>query len=319
MKTALRVETWPEGVVSLPPDAGLMQQFKRQGNFNVKLPLVVMRAMVHLATRLMAPRLYRGAFRSRYAKLTVQGRKVGLRILRPDTDEVLPAVLYIHGGGGLLTDSASYLRVMKNIAETAHAAVVGVDYSRAPEHPFPAGLNDALAALAWMHNNAAACRFDGSRISVAGDSAGGNLAAGLALRNRNGAGLPIYKQILINARLTHRQHFPSIDQFSEGYGLTRTGMEFFASRYFRDPADAHDVYASPLDSGDLRGLPAALVITSEYDPLRDEGEAYAAALDAAGVPVRAVRYAGMAHTMVVFGATRDAAAHCMQLIGKAVR
>lgn len=319
MRTPFRVETWPEGVGSLPPDAQLLKQFKRQGSFNVHLPVIVMRAMVHLATRLMTPRLYGGSFRTRFLRMPSGNRRVGLRMVRPDTDAVLPAVLYLHGGGGLLTDSASYLRVMKNIAFAGNAVVVGLDYSRAPERPFPAGLEDAVAALQWMHDNAAGFHFDPARISVAGDSAGGNLAAGLALRNRDGAQLPVYRQILINARLSHTQRFPSMAQFAEGYGLTGAAMEFFESRYFRQPADAAEVYASPLGASDLGGLPPALVITSEYDPLRDEGEAYAAALHQSGVPVQAVRFAGMAHTMVVFGATKTAAAQAMRLIGEAVR
>ncbi|WP_109698696.1 alpha/beta hydrolase [Chitinophaga deserti] len=314
MDTKFRVETWPEGVISLPPDAALMQQFKRQGNFNVKMPVPVMRAMVHLATRFMTHRLYKGTFRHRYQKMNGEGGEIGMRIVRPDTDEVLPAVLYFHGGGGMLTDSSSYLRVMKNIAYHAHAAVAGVDYRRAPEAPYPAGLSDAVAALQWMYDKAGKYGFDPKRISIAGDSAGGNLAAGLALRNLHGARLPIYRQILINARVTHRQHFPSISKYAEGYGLTRTAMDYFEGKYFRDPSDAAGSYASPLSAPDLRGLPPALVITSEYDPLRDEGEAYAAALHSAGVPVQAVRFAGMAHTMVVFGATKPAATYCLQLI-----
>lgn len=275
--------------------------------------------MVHLATRFMAPRLYRGEFRSQYIRFTVQDRQISLRVIRPDTDAELPAVLYLHGGGGLLTDSSSYIHVLKNIAHAAQAAVVAVDYRRAPEHPFPAGLEDAEAALQWMFQNAQAFRFDLKRISVAGDSAGGNLAAGLALRNANDKQLPVYKQILLNARLTNIRHFPSMEEFGEGYGLTQVGIDFFASKYFRNPADARHAHASPLDAPDLRGLPPALIITSEYDPLRDEGEAYAVALQQAGVRVKAVRFAGMAHTIVVFGATKDAAAHAMQLIAAAVR
>lgn len=314
MDTTFRVGTWPEGVISLPPDAALMQQFKRQGNFNVKLPVPVMRGMVHLATRYMTHRLYSGAFRHRYQQLKGEGGETGLRIVRPDTSEVLPAVLYLHGGGGMLTDSSSYLRVLKNIAYHANVAIVGVDYRRAPEAPYPAGLNDAVAALHWMFDNAAKYGFNPNRISIAGDSGGGNLAAGLALRNLHGARLPVYRQILINARVTHQQHFPSISEFAEGYGLTRTAMDYFEAKYFKVPADAADIYASPLSAPDLRGLPPALVITSEYDPLRDEGEAYATALHKAGVPVQAVRFAGMAHTMVVFGASKPAATYCMQLI-----
>lgn len=319
MSTTFRVGTWPEGAASLPPDPGLMKQFKRQGNFNVHLPLPIMRGMVHLATCLMAPRLYKGSFQQHYHRISVQNRQVGIRIVRPAGESVLPAVLYLHGGGGLLTDSSSYLRVLKNIASTGNVAVAGLDYSRAPEHPFPAGLDDAVAALQWLHGNAAGLRIDPNKISIAGDSAGGNLAAGLALRNRDGARLSIYRQVLLNPRVTHARHFPSMGQFSEGYGLTRAAMQFFESRYFRYPADAANVYASPLDAPDLRGLPPTLILTSEYDPLRDEGEAYAAALHQAGVPAEAVRFAGMAHTLVVFGATKSAAAKALQLIGKAVR
>ncbi|MGE7777674.1 alpha/beta hydrolase [Chitinophaga sp. NPDC101104] len=319
METSFRVGTWPEGVASLPPDPALMKQFRRQGSFNPKMPLALMRGMVHLATRFMAPRLYEGDFDCRYLHIPVQNQLLGLRIVRPAGCGVLPAVLYLHGGGGLLTDSSSYLRVLKNIAFAANAAVIAVDYRRAPEHPFPAGLDDALAALAWAHNNASAFQFNPRRISIAGDSAGGSLAAGLALRNRDGLQLPVYRQILLNARLSNVRHFPSIDQFAEGYGLSRAAMDYFSSRYFRRPADAHSVYASPLDAPDLRGLPPALVITSEYDPLRDEGEAYAAALHRAGVPVSAVRFAGMAHTIVVFGATKTAAEKGLELIADAVQ
>ncbi|WP_341834612.1 alpha/beta hydrolase [Chitinophaga pollutisoli] len=319
MSTTFRAGTWPEGAESLPPDPGLMKQFKRQGNFNIHLPLSVMRGMVHLATRLMAPRLFKGSFQQQYHRMSVEDRQVGVRIVRPAGAGVLPALLYLHGGGGLLTDSSSYIRVLKNIAAAGNVAVAGLDYRRAPEHPFPAGLDDAMAALHWLHANASDLKIDPDKISIAGDSAGGNLAAGLALRNRDGAGLPVYKQVLLNARVTHVRHFPSMGQFAEGYGLTRAAMQFFESRYFRYPADAANIYASPLDAPDLTGLPPALILTSEYDPLRDEGEAYASALHQAGVPVIAVRFAGMAHTVVVFGATKSAAAKALQLIGKAVR
>lgn len=319
MDPSFRVGTWPEGANSLPPDAALLRQFKKQGSFNPRMPLWLMRGLVHLATRWMAPRLYRGRFHHQYLRLPAQGRQIGLRIVRPAGSDTLPAVLYVHGGGGVLTRSASYLRVLKNIAFAAKTAVVAVDYRRGPEHPFPAGLDDAAATLQWIHDNAFALKLDPQRISVAGDSAGGNIAAGLLLRNRDRFQLPVYKQILINARLTHIRHFPSIDAFGEGYGITRNAIEFFSSKYFSSPSSSRNAYASPLDAPDHRGLPSALIITSEYDPLRDEGEAYAAALHQAGVPVKAVRFAGMAHTMVVFGATRSAASHAMQLIAEALR
>jgi acetyl esterase len=222
---------------------------------------------------------------------------VPVRIYRPlAAGAPLPVLMWFHGGGfvlGGLTESDADCR---DLATRTGCAVVSVGYRLAPEHPFPAGSDDCFAATTWVAEHGAALGVDASRIAVGGDSAGGNLAAAVALMARDRGGPKLVFQLLV---------YPVTDQVSletkshhenaEGYFLTRRGVLWFRDQYLPTIDDRRTPYASPLHAGALERLPPALVMTAEYDPLRDEGEAYAARLERAGVSVVLRRYDGMIH------------------------
>ena len=207
-----------------------------------------------------------------------------------------PALVYFHGGGWVVCDLDTHDVICRAIARRSGAVVISVDYRLAPEHKFPAAVLDCYAATCWVAENAERLGIDPDRIAVGGDSAGGNLAAVVSLRSRHEGGPQIALQVLVYP-VTDLSSFEtaSYKEFADGYGLTTSEMEWFRSQYLARPEDARCYHASPLLEPNLRGLPPALVITAECDPLRDEGEAYARRLEAAGVPVRYRCYAGMIH------------------------
>ena len=221
---------------------------------------------------------------------------IPIRIYSPEGLKPAPALVYFHGGGWVVCDLDTHDCICRAIARRSGAVVVSVDYRLAPEHRFPAAVIDCYAATNWVAENAERLGIDPRRIVVGGDSAGGNLAAVVALESRDEAGPHIALQVLVYP-VTDLSSLdtPSYREFAEGYGLTASEMEWFREQYLARPEDARSVHASPLLAPDLHGLPPALVITAECDPLRDEGEAYAKRLEAAGVPVRYTRYAGMIH------------------------
>jgi acetyl esterase len=194
-----------------------------------------------------------------------------------------------------------------------------VDYRRAPEHKFPAGLEDCAAAARWCAERAAEVGGDGARLAIAGDSAGGNLAAALALAFRDRGGPALALQVLIYPVTNYQFDTASYHQYATGYGLTRESMWYFWKCYLSSPTDGGNPYASPLLAKDLRGLPPALVLTASYDVLRDEGEAYAARLAQAGVPVRCTRYLELNHGFAQLAAVSDSAKRGLQEIADALR
>ncbi len=224
------------------------------------------------------------------------GGELKLRIYRPVRDEVLPVVVYCHGGGWALGGLDAYDRLCRAISLASRSLVVLVDYRLAPEHKFPAAVDDCYASLVWVHANAKAFGGDPSRIVLAGDSAGGTLAAVLAVLARDRRGPRISHQALIypNTDLTG---FTTESQrnFARGYYNTMRNQEIFREMYVPDRSKWSDPRVSPLLAPDLRGLPPALVITAEFDSLRDEGEAYAKRLRASGVQVRVKRFNGLLH------------------------
>jgi acetyl esterase len=183
----------------------------------------------------------------------------------------------------------------RGLANTGGCVVVSVDYRLAPEHKFPCAAEDAYAATRWAAEHAAEVGGDGSRLAVAGDSAGGNLAAAVALMARDRGGPALALQILIYPVTDRDFDTPSYLNKGEGYGLTRSGMQWFWNHYLSGDDDLANPYAAPLRAPDLAGLPPALVITAEYDCLKDEGDAYAERLREAGVPTRHSSYDGMIH------------------------
>jgi acetyl esterase len=221
--------------------------------------------------------------------------EIPIRVYTPEGEAPFPVLVFIHGGGWVLCGLDSHDPPCRALANAVPCVVVSIDYRLAPEHKFPAAAEDAYAATRWVAEHAAELGGDASRVAVGGDSAGGNLAAVVALMARERGGPRLVHQLLVYPATDAGLDSPSYHENADGYFLTRDMMVWFWNHYLRSSADVEDPHASPLRAPDLRGLPPALVITAEYDPLRDEGEAYAARLSAAGVPVRTTRYPGMIH------------------------
>lgn len=220
---------------------------------------------------------------------------IRVRIYTPSAPPPFPVVCFLHGGGWALGSLDQSDHDCRAIANAASVLVASVDYRLAPEHRFPAGLEDCFAAVSWIAEHAATLGGDGRPIAVVGQSAGGNLAAALTLLARD-RGMPeISRQILIYPVTDSTSETSSYRDFATGYWLTRDSMQWCWSLYVDSPLDAEAPLASPLRAADLTGLPPALVVTAEYDVLRDEAEAYAARLERAGVPVQLTRYGGMVH------------------------
>jgi acetyl esterase len=244
--------------------------------------------------------------------------RIPVRVYAPDGEPSAGAVVYMHGGGWILGSPATHDAVCRALANASGAVVVNVDYRRAPEHPFPAAVHDAEAALRWTHEHANELGAEPDRLAVAGDSAGANLATVIARRARDAGGPPVRFQLLVYPALDRAMDTPSYDVFAEGYGLTRAEMSGCWDLYLAG-ADGDSPDASPLRGPDLAGLPPALVITAEYDPLRDEGERYAERLREAGVPVSLSRYGGMSHGFFRWLAKVDAAGEAVREAGAALR
>jgi acetyl esterase len=221
-----------------------------------------------------------------------------VRIYWPEGRSPAPLVVFFHGGGFVLCSLDTHDELCRALCRESGAVLVSVDYRLAPEAPYPAAADDCYAALAWAVSHAAELGADPTRVAVAGDSAGGNLAAATALRARDLGGPALRHQCLIYPVTDCRFDTPSYIENAEGYFLTAETMRWFWSHYLQDMGRAAEPYASPLRAPSLAGLPPALVITAEYDPLRDEGEHYAQALSAAGVPTTFRRYDGMIHGFV---------------------
>ena len=208
-----------------------------------------------------------------------------------------PLTVYYHGGGFVAYGLETHDQLCRELCAVGGVAVLSVEYRKAPEHRFPAPVDDAYAALLWAAGHAAELGTDAGRLAVAGDSAGGSLAIAVTQRARDEHGPVIRAQLLIYpvTDFQHTERYPSRRENAEGYFLTEARMQFFGQMYLADAAHAAHPHVSPLVSADLKGLPPALVMTAEFDPLRDEGAAYAAALGAAGVPVQHLPGPGMIH------------------------
>jgi acetyl esterase len=244
---------------------------------------------------------------------------VPLRVVHPHDDGPLPALVHFHGGGWVAGDLDLYDRPARALARHTGHAVVLVDYRRAPEHRFPAPLDDCCAATRWVVEHAPELGLDPARVGVSGDSAGGNLAAAVCLRLRAGSGPSPAGQVLIYPVTDHAMDTPSYRAYAEGYGLSAAAMRWNWRQYLARPEDGADPLASPLRAADLAGLPPAVVYTAELDPLRDEGERYAARLRAAGVPVVLRRWAGLVHGFFLMGAAIDRTGDVLAAAGRHLR
>lgn len=236
------------------------------------------------------------------------GPDVPVRVYRPTGEPGLPAIVFCHGGGWVVGSLETHDGICRTLANATGAVVVSVGYRLAPEHPFPAGLSDAYAVLNWVAGRRQ-LDIDPGRIAVAGDSAGGNLATALCLLARERRGPAIAAQALVYPAVDLTLSSASVVQNGEGYGLTAADMRWYVAQYLAAGTPPTDPTASPIHAPDLAGLPPAVVVTAEFDPLRDEGEAYAARLREAGVPVELRRYDGQVHGFLAMaGAVPRAAA-----------
>jgi acetyl esterase len=246
-------------------------------------------------------------------------REIPVRIYTPAFQGPLPVLVFFHGGEWVIGSIEMVDGLCRSLANASGCIVVSVDYRLAPEPPFPAAADDAYGAALWVADNAAGFDGDPARIAVGGDSAGGNLAAVVALMARD-RGRPALKfQLLVYPATDAACDTPSCSENADGYFLTRDAILWFWNHYLPREADRTNPYASPLRARDFRGLPEALVITAEYDPLRDEGERYAERLRDAGVPVQLTRYEGMIHGFFAMGAVIDQGRKAIEQAAAALR
>ncbi len=220
---------------------------------------------------------------------------VPVRIYTPEGDGPFPILVWYHGGGWVVGDLESADSTSRYLCKGAGCVVVSVDYRLSPETKFPGPAEDCYAATVWAADNAASIGGDASRLAVGGDSAGGNLAAGVSLMAADRNGPAIVHQLLVYPVTDRNYQTASYVNNATGYMLARDAMQFYWDAYLDNEADADNPYAAPMQADSLAGQPSALVITAEYDPLRDEGEAYGRRLQEAGVDTKISRYDGMIH------------------------
>ena len=243
--------------------------------------------------------------------ITVSGGPTGsvpVRIVKPaGSTGTLPVIIYIHGAGWVFGNAHTHDRLVRELAVGAGAAVVFPEYSLSPEVRYPVAIEQNYAVARWVVTDGASKGLDASRIAVAGDSVGGNMTAALTLMAKERGDVPLVQQVLFYPVTDASFDTGSYHQFAEGYFLRRDGMQWFWDQYTTDPAQRAEITASPLRASveQLADLPPALVITGEADVLRDEGEAYANKLRAAGVPVTAVRFQGIIHDFVMLNTLRS--------------
>jgi len=223
------------------------------------------------------------------------GGPVPVRVYRPAGDAPKPVIVYFHGGGWVLGSLGTHDGTCRRLADGADAVVVSVDYRMGPEDRFPAAVDDSFAALTWVAAHADELGGDAARLVVAGDSAGGNLAAVMSQLARDHGGPSIRFQLLVYPVTDHEFTSVSMEENATGYYLTRDAMRWFYGHYLNDPAEGDDPRVSPLRAADLAALPPAFVLTAQYDPLRDQGIAYADALRVAGNEVAMTMYEGLFH------------------------
>lgn len=242
---------------------------------------------------------------------------IPLRLYRP-SNGVLPALIYFHGGGWVLGDLDTHDVLCRQLALQAGVIVIAVNYRLAPEHPFPAAVDDCYSATAWISANALALGVDNTRLAVGGDSAGGGLATVVTLMARSG-GPSLKYQILVYPVTDLRAQTESYSKYADGYLLTRNLMRWFIAQYATTEDDVRDWRASPLLAPSVDGVPPALVMTAGLDPLRDEGEAYARRLEEAGVPVDYMCLGGMVHGFWTMGGKIDTANRAVSYAASALR
>lgn len=238
----------------------------------------------------------------------VDGQDIKLVIVKPESSKgTLPVFMFFHGGGWVLGDYPTHERLIRDLVQRSGAAAVYVDYTPSPEAKYPTAINQAYAATQWVATHGKEIGVDGTRLAVAGNSVGGNMAAVVALKAK-AAGTPALKfQLLLWPVTDASFNNTSYHTYAEGHFLTRNMMQWFWDNYTTNPAERNEIYASPLraSTAQLQGLPPALIQTAEMDVLRDEGEAYGRHLSEAGVAVTSVRYSGMIHDFGLLNVLSD--------------
>lgn len=233
---------------------------------------------------------------------------VRVRIIRPrGVTGLLPVIVYMHGGGWILGNAGTHDRLVRELAVGARAALAFVEYPNSPEARYPVAIEQGYAAAQWITRNGASKGLDGSRMAVAGESVGGNMAAALALMAKERGDVTFMQQSMYYPVTDAAMNTASYEQFATGYYLTRKAMEWFWDAYTTDPAQRAEITASPNQASmqQVTGLPPTFLCVDEADVLRDEGEAYAAKLRSAGVPVTTVRYDGTIHDFMLLNALSD--------------
>jgi len=244
---------------------------------------------------------------------------IAVRMYRPELSEKLPALIYFHGGGYVIGSLDSHDRLCRALANASGCAVIAVDYRLAPEHKYPAAVDDAYAATCYIAEHAAEFNIDPNRIAVGGDSAGGSLATVVCLLSRDRSGPRLQYQLLIYPWVDFYGQNPSMQQYAKDHFLTRAGLDWFTENYLPNRESGLEPSASPMCATNVQGLPRAMIITAECDPLRDQGEAYARKLEGAGIPVQLKRYNGMIHPFLNLAGVIDAAKSAIADAGSAVR
>ena len=258
-------------------------------------------------------------------QISTKNGSLAMRVYTPTLADAkdpgsLPGLVFFHGGGWVIGSLESHDATCRKIANRSGAVIVAVDYRLSPETKFPGAIHDAFEATQWVADNASKLGIDPHRLAVGGDSCGGNLATVTAMRCRDEGGPSLALQVMVypvtNLSATDTE---SYREFAEDHFLTKVAMDWFRGLYLNGPEDARSPWASPLLASNLRGLPPALLITAECDPLRDEGEAYGARLQEAGVPVTISRYAGMIHPFFAMSGVIDGARKAVDEVAAAIR
>ena len=255
----------------------------------------------------------------RDALVDLPGRRVPVRVYRPSADAGLPVLVFFHGGGWVIGTLDAYDQMCSELALGGGCVVVSVDYRLAPEHRFPAALEDACLATAWIARHAADLGGDPRRVAVGGDSAGANLAAVTCLMARQLGGPALMFQLLVYPGFDPDSTRPAVRQNADGPGLTQAASQWFWSQYLDGAADRRSPFVNPLLAPDLSGLPPALVVTAEFDLNRDDGEVYGELLRAAGGQVEIRRYPGVQHGFLTHTGTVARAAAARDDIGGRLR
>lgn len=313
-----------QGGVLHPQVAAFLDQLKAQGAPSMAtLPVEEVRASQQALITMM------GITPEPVAEVTDRtipgpGGELPIRVYTPEGSGPFPVLVYLHGGGWVAGDLNLQDDTCRSISNGAGCVVVSVDYRLAPENKFPAAVQDCHAAARWVAENAEQIHVDPARMAIGGESAGGALTAAVSLKARAEGGPPFVLQVMVNPCTNlASMDTDSYREFAEGFGLRKDEVEWCRDHYLRGEEDWQHPYASPLLAEDLRGLPPALIVTSEFDILRDEGETYGRRLEGAGVPTTVSRYNGVIHgffaAAAIFDRGQDARAEVSAALRSAFR